>query len=153
MSEPTAPALSRHFSNLINRSVSFVPCRILLENKVRQVYGLYEVFPGAKALVVKADLGLLGSFAGAMVGLPDPEVRSKLSASNVEELLRDAMNEVFNVAASVVASEGRAVFRSMATSAIYVSGEAERVMGQPLHRSCFDVEIDGYLGGKFFIFS
>ncbi len=153
MSEPTAPALSRHFSNLINRSVSFVPSGNLFENKVRQVYGMYEMFPGPKPLVVKADLGLLGSFAGAMVGLPDTEVRSRLTATPLEELLRDAMNEVFNVAASVVTSEGRAVFRSMATSAIYLSGGAEEVLSSPLHRSCFEVEIEGYVGGKFFVFS
>lgn len=153
MSEPTAHALSRHFSNLINRNVSFVQAKSFLENKVRQVYGVYEVFPGNKALVVKADLSLLGSFAGAMVGLPDAEVKSRLMENPLEELLRDAMNEVFNVASAVIASEGRAVFRSMATSPLYLGPEAEQALNSPLHRSYFDVEIEGYAGGKFFILS
>jgi len=153
MSEPTAHALSRHFSNLINRNVSFVQAKSILENKVRQVYGIYEVFPGNKPLVVKADLSLLGSFAGAMVGLPDDEVKERLMVNPIEELLRDAMNEVFNVAAAVIASEGRAVFRSMTTSPLYLGPEAEQSVNNPLHRTFFDVEIEGYVGGKFFILS
>lgn len=153
MSEPTAHALSRHFSNLINRNVSFVPAKSMLENKVRQVFGIYEVFPSNKTLVVKADLSLLGSFAGAMVGLPDDEVKERLMANPIEELLRDAMNEVFNVAAAVVASEGRAVFRTMTTSPLHLGQEAEQAVNSPLRRSYFEVEIEGYAGGKLFILS
>jgi hypothetical protein len=152
MSEPAACKLSSHFANLINRDVDFVPARHPTENTPKQVYGVYTVYPQMSALVVKADLTLLGSLAGALVGLPNDEVQFRMQSAESDDLLGDAMREVFNVAASVVTSEGRAVFKSMLTEKIYLRPEAERTLSAPLHRSSFNVEIEGYEGGRFSVF-
>jgi hypothetical protein len=71
MSEPTPLSLSHHFTQLIGRKVTFAPTTIAPETKIKQMYGIYNVLPHETAIVVKADLPLLGSLAGVMVGLPD----------------------------------------------------------------------------------
>lgn len=152
MSEPAACALSRHFTNLVNRQVDFVPAKPPAENQSKQVFGVYTVHPQMSALVVKADLALLGSLAGSLVGLPDGEVQFRLQSAEPDELLGDAMREVLNIAASVVTSDGRAVFRSMLTEKVYLRPEAEKALNTPLHRSYFNVEIEGYEGGRFSVF-
>jgi hypothetical protein len=152
MSEPTAYALSQHFTNLINRDVRFAPAKPLAETKIPQVYGIYTVFPAQSALVVKADMQVIGAFAGALVGLPDAEVTSRLQLAVSDELLGDAMKEVLNVASAVVTGEGRAVFDSMLTKLVYLTPAAEKAINTPLHRSYFNVQIDGYEGGRFSVF-
>ena len=152
MAEPTPFALSRHFTGLINRGVKFAQSTAALETKVTKVYGVYVVYPEQTALVVKADLALLGSFAGALIGLPDPEVRQRVKSPVIDELLRDPIHEVLNVASAVVSSVGRAVFNSMTMNPIYVQGDAEKALNNPLHRSYFTVTINGYQGGRFCVF-
>src|SRR5579875_3431664 len=110
MAEPTAFALSRHFANLVNRDVAFAQSTAAAETKGIKVFGVYAVFPEQTALVVRADLALLGSFAGALIGLPDAEVRQRVKSPVIDELLRDPIHEVFNVASAVVCNGGRAVF-------------------------------------------
>lgn len=152
MAEPTAYALSRHFTNLVNRKVSFAQSTAALETKVPKVFGVYAVFPEQAALVVKADLALLGSFAGALIGLPDAEVKQRIKSSVIDELLRDPVLEVFNVASAVVSSVGRAVFCSMTMNQVYLRPDAEMALNSPLHRSYFTVKVDGYQGGRFCVF-
>ena len=121
--------------------------------KTRQIYGIYTVLPHETAIVVKADLQLLGSVAGALVGLPDAAVKEHLRATPMEELLRDAISEVLNIAAASVTTEGRAVFTKMVTDPAYIDGAADKVFKKPFHRSYFTVSVDGYQGGRFTIFS
>ncbi|MFP5277623.1 MAG: hypothetical protein ACLGPM_10935 [Acidobacteriota bacterium] len=152
MAEPTAFALSRHFTSLINREVAFAQSTAALETKTPKVFGVYVVFPEQTALVVKADLSLLGSFAGALIGLPDAEVKQRVSSAAIDELLRDPVQEVLNVASAVVSSVGRAVFKSMTMNPIYLHPDAEKALNHPLHRSYFTVRINGYQGGRFCVF-
>lgn len=152
MAEPTAYALSRHFTSLINRDVNFAQSTAALETKVTKVYGVYSVFPEQTALVVKADLALLGSFAGALIGLPDNEVKQRVASPVIDDLLRDPIQEVFNVASAVVSSVGRAVFRSMTMSPVHLSPDSQQAISSPLHRSYFLVRINGYQGGRFCVF-
>lgn len=151
MSEPTAPVLSRHFGSLTNRRVEFTPAKPF-DSRIKQVYGIYSIYPSQEALIVKADILLLGAFAGALVGLPDAEVKSRLALGEPDELLGDAMKEVFNVAAAVVAFDGRAVFKSMQTNVLYLRAEAEKALNTPTHRCYFNVEMEGFQGGRFSIF-
>jgi hypothetical protein len=65
------------------------------------------VFPNETAVVVKADLPLLGSLAGILVGLPDSAVKEHLAATPMEELLRDAVYELLHIASAVITTEGR----------------------------------------------
>lgn len=152
MSEPTAYALSRHFTNLINREVNFAQSTAALETKVTKVFGVYTVFPEQTSLVVKADLALLGSFAGALIGLPDGEVKQRVASPVIDDLLRDPIHEVLNVASAVVSSVGRAVFRAMTMNPVHLSPEAQKAANSPLHRSYFLVRINGYQGGRFCVF-
>ena len=153
MAEPTPFDLSRRFSLLIGRKVTFVQTTATLDKAIKQVYGIFTVLPNKTAVVVKADLPLLGSFAGALVGFPDSVVREHLAVTPIEELLRDAIYEVLNIASAAVSTEGRAVFEKMVTDPVYIDGVAGKVFAKPDHRSYFYVQVDGYQGGRFSIFS
>ena len=153
MSEPTPYALSKLFSELIGRKVTFAQTTVAPETKIKQMYGLYTVLPQEAAIVVKSDLPLLGSLAGVLVGLPDSSVKEHLAKSPLEELLRDAIHEVLNIASAVVTTEGRAVFIKMVADPVLIDGAPGRVLKKPDHRSYFNVLIDGYQGGKFTIFA
>jgi hypothetical protein len=153
MSEPTPYALSKHFSDLIGRKVTFTQTTAAPETKIKQIYGIYAVLPGETAIVVKSDLPLLGSLAGVLVGLPDSSVKEHLGVSPVEELLRDAIHEVLNITSAVITTEGRAVFVRMVADPLLIDGTAGKVFKKPDHRSYFNVLVDGYQGGKFTIFA
>lgn len=153
MAETTPFALSRLFSQLTGRKVTFVQTPASLDSKLTQIYGIYTVLPHETAVVVKADLRLLGSVAGALVGLPDTVVRDHVAANPLEELLRDAIFEVLNVASAVISTEGRAVFTNMVNSPTLIEGAAAETLKKPFRRSYFNVTLEGYQGGKFCIFS
>jgi hypothetical protein len=124
MSEPTPYALSQLFTNLIGRKVTFAQTTVAAETKVKQVYGIYTLFPYETAIVVKSDLPLLGSLAGVLVGLPDAAVKEHLKVNPIEELLRDAIHEVLNITSAVITHQGRAIFVKMVTDPILLDGEA-----------------------------
>lgn len=153
MPEPNAFILSRCLTQLIGRKVSFVSTSFALDGKNRQIYGLYDLLPHRLAVVVKADLSLLGSIAGALVGLPDSAVKEHLKANPIEELLRDAIAEVFNIASAAVTLEGRAVFSKMVMDPTYIDGTAGKVYKEPFRRTYFTVSVEGYQGGRFGILS
>jgi hypothetical protein len=153
MAEPSSFILSQRFSKLTGRKVSFVQSTQAMDRKVGQIFGIYSLLPLESAIVVKADLPLMGSLAGALVGLPDQAVAEHLRTTPMEELMRDSICEVLNVAAAAVSTEGRAVFSKMVTDPLYLTGAAEKVFKEPFHRSYFVVTIEGYQGGRFAIFS
>lgn len=153
MSEPTPYALSHHLGDLLGRRVTFTQTVVGLDGPITQVYGIYDLLPKNTAILVKADLPLLGSFAGILVGLPDAEVKNRLKTSPIDELLRDAMAEVLNISSTVVTTEGRAVFARMVTGKAYVDGAAGELLSKPIHRSYFNVTVQDYTGGRFTIFS
>jgi hypothetical protein len=153
MSEPTPFALSKLFTDLTGRKVTFAQTVAAPETKIKQLYGIYKILPQDTAVVVKADLPLLGSLGGVLVGLPDAVVKEHLAATPIEELLRDAIHEVLNISSTVVTNEGRAVFEKMVTDPVLIDGVAGAVLKKPDRKSYFNVVIDGYQGGKFAIFS
>jgi hypothetical protein len=138
---------------LLNRKVTFVQSTFALDMHIRQMYGIYTLLPQETAIVVKADLPLLGSFAGALVGLPDAAVKEHLRANPLDELMRDAICEVLNVASASVATESRAVFQKLVADPAYIDGAAGKVLKSPDHRSYFTVSIDGYQGGRLTVLS
>lgn len=154
MPEATPFVLSRCFTQLIGRKVTFVQTALTPPDlKIKQIYGIYNLLPHNTAIIVKADLPLLGSLGGALVGLPDPAVKEHLRVTPLEELLRDAINEVLNIASSSITAEGRAVFIKFVTDPTYIDGDAGKVYAKADHKSYFNVQIDGYQGGKFNILS
>ena len=110
---PTPYSLSHLFTNLIARQVAFVRTQAPNEGSVKHVFGVYRCFPKETTVVLKSELSVFGSFAGALIGLPDSEVRTRLAAPALDDVMKDAMSEVLNVASSVVSSEGRAVLIGM----------------------------------------
>ncbi len=62
------------------------------------------------------------------VGLPAPVVKEHLAAATMDELMRDAIYEVLNVASAAVSTEGRAVFIKMVTDPAYIDGAAEQAL-------------------------
>jgi hypothetical protein len=153
MSEPTPFALSHHLTALVGRKVAFTQTAAGLDGPTRCVYGIYNVLPHEAAVVVKADLALLGSLVGVLMGLPDAAVKDLLKISPIDEMLSAGINEVLSITSTVVTTEGRAVFTKMATETTAVDGAARQVLQKPGHRSNFDVTVDGYQGGRFSIFS
>jgi hypothetical protein len=153
MPEPTPYALSKHLTDLIGRKVTFTQTVVSPETKIKQMYGIYRVLPDDTAIVVKADLPLLGSLGGVLVGLPDAAVKEHLAATPVEELLRDAIHEVLNITSTVVTNEGRAVFVKMLADPVLIDGAAGKMLKKPDRKHYFNVLVDGYQGGKFTIFS
>jgi hypothetical protein len=153
MSQPTPFALTQLFSQLTGRKSTFVQATLAAETKIEQIYGIYNVLPHNTAIVVKADLPLLGSFAGLLVGLPNAAVAEKLRVKPIDELLRDAIYEVLNIASAVVTEEGRAVFTKMEYNPTFIDGDAGKVLRKPDHRSYFNVTVEGYGGGRVAIFS
>ena len=150
MSEPTGYAMTQLFSQLVGRDVKFATGSNGA-SKEKQMYGVYTVLPQETAVVVQADLRLLGSFAGALVGLGDEAVQERLAQTPIEELLRDAIHEVLNIASTVVTNEGRGIFQKMATDPVYCDGAAAQLLQKPDRKTVFDVSMDGYTGGKFTI--
>jgi hypothetical protein len=148
MAEPTSFALSRRFSQLTGRKVTFVQAPAVPESTGPKIYGVYTVVPDETAIIVRADLRLLASMAGALVGWPDPVVKEHLAATPMEELLRDAIYEVFNVASSGLEIGSRVVFTKMVFNTAYIDGAAGEVLKKPGHRSHFNVSVDGYVGGR-----
>lgn len=150
MSEPTGYAMSQLFTQLVGREVKFATGSGAA-SKEKQMYGVYTVLPQDTAVVVQADLPLLGSFAGALVGLGDEAVRERIGTTPLDELLRDAIHEVLNIASTVVTNEGRGLFQKMATDPVYCDGAAAQLLAKPDRKTMFDVSMDGYTGGKFTI--
>ncbi len=153
MSEPTAYAMTQLFSQLMGRNVSFALANGAAGKDAKHMFGLYTVLPQETAVLVKADLALLGSFAGALVGLQEDGVKEQLAENPIGELVRDAIHEVLNIASTVVSNEGRAVFKKMAPDTVYFEDFDARLLQTPDRKTHFDVSIDGYQGGKFSIFA
>jgi hypothetical protein len=151
MAAPTAPALSRLFTQLTGRDVAFVQAKEPRDARIPQVYGVYRALPEDIVVIVKADLPLLGSFAGALIGLPDPEVKVQLRTSPLGEALRDAISEVLNIANSEIAPDRRAVLSKVVTDLKELDEAASTTLTQPGSKYFFDVSIKGYQGGKFAI--
>ena len=153
MAEPNVVAMSRLFTGLVNTKVDFAPARNTVPSTEKQMLGVYTVLPEGKALVVSADQRLLASLAGALCGLPDTAVAEHLKTTPLDELLRDAIHEILNVASTIVTSKGRAVFTQMASQAVDVSGEAAQLLKKAPYRYNFDTSVANYRGGKFSVFA
>jgi len=149
--QPSAVTISNHLTALIGRAVAVKPSAPFTTGSAKQLFGVYNLLPSESALVVRTDLALFGSMAGAMVGLPDSEVKSRLSTGSLDELMRDAIHEILNISSTVVTVEGRAVFQAMYTDPGYLNGEARLLLKSAAHSYYYAATVDGYQGGRFTI--
>lgn len=146
---PTQVSLAHHFTSLINSPVTFTRVLKETESKKSQIYGIYKSLPEEHYTVVQAELPLLGSFAGALVGLRDADVRSRLSGPVIDDIMRDAITEVFNVASAAVATQGRTVFVNYVSDLSSLAPEITAFIQKPPKKLTFDVTIPNYQGGRF----
>jgi hypothetical protein len=153
MSEPSAYAIATLLTDLIGRKVL-----VSVENgpsvtKAKQIFGVYKLVESEAPIVLQADLTLVASMAGVLVGLPDSAVKEHLAAPALNELLRDAAHEVLNIFSTLISMEGRAVFLKMLPNAAYVDGAAGAVLRKPPRRFYFTVQVEGYDGGRLSIYA
>ena len=141
------------FSRLLGRNVTFARSKATSRASGKQLFALYTVLPQEHALVVQADLALLGSFAGALLGLQSDVVNERISTTNLEDLLQDAIQEILNIASSVVTNQGRAVFKKMAADPVYLDTLDGDFLQHPDRKTTFDVSIEGYQGGLLSIYA
>jgi len=149
MRDPVPQTLSRHFTNLIGRRVAFVKSMAKPKTEEKKVFAVYKSFPSLGIIVLKADLPLIASFAGALVGMPDAEVRKRVAEPTLDDLTRDAISEILNVATAVIATEDRATFMSMAMDASGVEDAAKEILSKPHREFAFDVTVEEHQGGRF----
>ena len=120
------------------------------------MYASYDCFSAddpttSRPSLVKADLELLGALAGSLVGLPDEEVKRHLKCSPLEEVMRDSINEILNVASGVIASDCRVVLTSVAMNSNDVTGDAARLIASPAFKAEFEVLVQGQDEGRFVV--
>jgi hypothetical protein len=152
MPDRTPFALAKMFTQLTGRNVNFANTADL-PTAGSVVYGEYAVKPDDGPLVVKADLALIASFGGALLGLPKETVLERAKQTPIEEGLRDAMHEVLNVASTPLSPSHRAVFQNFHTDQVYCSDRARDLLANPIRTDRFQVTVDGYAGGLFAVYS
>lgn len=149
MRDPAPQTLSRHFTNLIGRRVAFVKSPPKSKMDEKKVFAVYRSFPSQSVIVLKADLPLIGSFAGALVGMPDSEVRMRLAEKTLDDLIKDAIMEILNVTTPAIATEDRATFISMAMNESEVEDAGKEIVSKPHREFMFDVTVEEHQGGRF----
>jgi hypothetical protein len=153
MISPNARALSKMFSTLTGLSVSCVAKPRFTSSSAKLVYGIYNELPEHDTILLRADLHLLASLAGSLVGLPDSLVTARIGGASLDETLRDAIRDVFNYTSTLLSTSHRVVFKSMCTDVQYLNGPARSILNSPVLAATFDVSIPGYTGGQLSIFS
>jgi hypothetical protein len=149
MTPATGYALSTMLTQLTGRDVGFALKLKPAPYKGQLIYGVYTTVPHHGTVVVKAELALLGSFAGALVMLPNDVITGRIKTLPLEELLRDAIHEVLNVTSTCFASGGRVVFQTMHFDENLLGEAAQAVFRKPGTVTHFDVTVKGYTGGQF----
>lgn len=153
MAEPKPLTIAKLFTDLIGQNVNFAQVLKPPVTQAKQAYGIYLVKPMDATRIVQVDLPLLGSFGGALLGLPSDTVKERLAAPVMDEPLRDAVHEVLNVASTIVSIDNRAIFQTMHFGAGSLPAGVADSLKNPAFRSYFNVTVGGYEGGAFSIFA
>jgi len=137
------------FTELVGRRVTFSGQLDAAPGAGEQLYCLYLIKPMDSYRVIRADLSLLSSFAGALIGLSPETIEERVAEPTLDETLRDALNEVMNIASRIVTLEHRGVFKGIFGDPAQLPPEARNTLRDPCYSSHFKVSIDGYNGGAF----
>ncbi len=149
MAEPSSSSMAMLFSDLIGRHVTFCGQLDAPPTIGIQIYCVYLIKPMDSYRVIKADLSLLSSFAGALIGLSPEMIKEKVAEPRLDESLKDALGEVMNIASRIVTSEHRGVFKGMYGDPSQMPPDARSTLRDPCYSSFYKVTIDGYEGGAF----
>jgi hypothetical protein len=147
MAEPSSTAMSKLFTDLVGRPVSFSERLHPTATAKKQIYCVYAVKPMDSSRVIQADALLLTSFAGALIGLSSQAIKERMAEPTLDEALNDALREVMNIASRVVSLEHRAVFKSIYPDRGCLPADARNTLRDPCYSSHFDVLMEGYEDG------
>ena len=142
MAEATALSLSRFFSDLTGRHVSFSIATSSSSVKGTQMYGLYHVAADATPLLLRLHLDTLAAMGGALLGLPEDLAIEKAKQTPLDEPLRDAMHEVLNIASTAISPDARIIFKCMAKSTGAFPSDAAELMQTACHKSAYRVAVE-----------
>ena len=151
MAESSSSSMAKLFSDLIGRPVNFSEQLHAPPTHAKQLYCVYLIKPMDSYRVIKADLSLLSSFAGALIGLSPEIMKERLEDTALDETLKDALGEVMNIASRIVTIEHRGVFKAMYGDPGQMPPGARNTLRDPCYSSHYKVTIDGYEGGAFSI--
>jgi hypothetical protein len=149
MGEPTSSGIATLFSDLIGRHVNFSEKLNPVPPSGPQIYCVYLIKPMDNYRIIKADLSVLCSLAGALIGLSPEVIKERLNDSKLDESLRDALHEVMNIASRIVTLEHRGVFKAMFADPSQMPLDARSTLRNPCYSSYFQVTVDGYGSGAF----
>ncbi len=149
MAEPNASSIAKLFSDLIGRHVTFAEQLNAQPAEGEQIYCAYLIKPMDSYRVIKADLSLLSSFAGALIGLSPEVIKERVEDATLDESLRDALCEVMNIASRIVSVDHRGVFKGMYADPGRMPPDARKTLRDPCYSSHYKVTVDGYQGGVF----
>jgi hypothetical protein len=149
MAEPSSCSMATLFSDLIGRPANFSEQLHALPTNARQMYCVYLIKPMDSYRVIKADLLLLSSFAGVLIGLSPEIIKERVQEIPLDETLKDALGEVMNIASRIVTREHRGVFKGMYGDPGQMPPGARSTLRDPCYSSHYKVTIDGYEGGAF----
>lgn len=149
MAEPSSTSMGTLFSDLIGRRVNFSEQLEAPPANGEQIYCAYLIRPMDSYRVIKADLSLLSSFAGALIGLSPEMVKERVEDPTLDESLRDALCEVMNIASRIVSIEHRGVFKGIYADPGQMPPGARSTLRDPYNSSHYRVAIEGYEGGAF----
>ena len=153
MTEPKPYDISKLFSGLVGRDVSFAHTLHPAETKAKKIYGIYAEVLTNKAIVVKSDLPLLAILGGALLGLPGDTSLERATQTPMDEFMRDAIHELLNVGSSALSTDRRVTFTRFVMDSVLCDGDATDVLQKPDLKSSFNVSVDGQAHGTFTILS
>ncbi len=142
MADATALSLSRFFSDLTGRPVSFSIAAASSAVKGPQMYGLYDFADEAKPLLLRIHLHTLAVLGGALLGVPEEVAIERAQQSSVDEPLRDAMHEILNIASTAISPDIRIVFRSMSKSTAALPNGVADLMQTACHKTAYRVALE-----------
>lgn len=123
---------------------------VYFENKLPRLVADYVTDAGKVVAVAVVDVAFGNRAGGALTLMPADELNKALETKKVEGVYLDNLREVFNIMAKFFNS-GRSEhvrFRAVHNVPGVLPREVIGVYSHPAERKAYDIEIEGYGGGR-----
>lgn len=144
---PTAPMLSKLFSQLTGRSVCFTLASGSPLPKAKVIYGVYTLPPTEELLVVSADRLVVGELGGSLLGLPAASIAGRMDDYQADEALSDAMHEIMNIASAPISPDRPAVLTGVFSAPGQLDFRAKSILDAAAQGVTFKVSVDTSASG------